>query len=462
MTRRSGTGAVVLAMAVVLSSTVRADVSVSTGAIRATVADSTGAVLPQAHLVLQNESLGFERQADTASDGTFIFSLLPPASGYQLEIRAANFKSATITNLVVRVTEVTNASLRMSIGIQTETITVSADDQQIEVTHPALGGTLTAGALTALPLLTRNIVQLLATDPGVISDPGSTTLFVAGSRSTFNNYMLNGVDANNFRTNALTNNLPTPSPDAVEEFRTQTSLYDASVGRNSGAAISVITRSGTDHFHGNLYEFFRSSHLAANDFFLNRSGAARPFFLRNQFGASLGGPIPVGDRKTFVFMNYEGSRQRNATTISGLLPVLPASRSASGLAAAFGLPTTAIDPVAVNILNLPGPFGGRLVPSGAGASPGRLGSFNFAATSNLNQDQGTIRGDRAFRLFGGDNHLSLHAFGARTDLATPISDPSLFFGQVRIGNGSIDNFANRVYGMDDIHVINPHMLNQLA
>jgi hypothetical protein len=415
-----------------------------------------------ADVTLTNSSLDIQRTTRTDSEGIFIFSLLPPAERYSLSVDASGFKKTQLTGIVVRITETTAISTQLPIGVRTEEAFVQANSSEVEISNPTLGDTLGRQSLTFIPLLNRNFLQLLATDPAVVSDPGSTTLFVAGARSTSNDFVLNGIDGNNFRTNALTNNVPAPNPDALEEFRTQTSLYDATTGRNSGAAIAVLTRSGTDAVHGALYEYFRNNDLAANDFFVNMAGQKRPFFLRNQFGASLGGALPSFGHRLYLFGNYEGSRQRNATIESGFLPVLPGSRTAAGLASAFSLPVSAIDPVAVNILNHSGPYGGLLVPSGTGAAPGRLGTFNFAATSQLEQDQGSFRADRNFSLRGREHRVSLNVFAARSDVRTPISDPSLFFGQQRIGNGSQSSFANRVYSLSDTFVFSSNTINDFT
>ena len=175
-----------------------------------------------------------------------------------------------------------------------------------------------------------------------------------------NNYVLNGIDANNFEWNSL-GSVPTPNPDAVQEVRTQVGQYDATTGRSSGANIALVTRAGSREIHGNALWYHRDSALAANSFFLNRARQPKPFLLRNHFGASLGGPLP--GNSSFWFANYEGSFQRNIVSISGRVPVLPEKRDAASLATAFGLPVTAIDPVAVALLNLPGPYNGGCCPA---------------------------------------------------------------------------------------------------
>jgi hypothetical protein len=430
-----------------------AQVSVSTGSIQGSVTDPAGAVVPGATVTLTNPSLAVNRRTKSLGDGAFLFPLVQPASGYRVEIEAAGFQRQVIEGLTVRVTEVTLANAKLAVGATSDTVTVTGDSQPVQTTTPTLGGVLGPQVVAALPLNTRNPLQLLATDAGVTSLVGSTTIFVAGNRSTFNNYILNGVDANNFEFGSL-GTTPTPNPDAVQEFRTQTSLYDATTGRSSGGNISLVTRSGSNKIHGNLFEFHRDSALAANSFFLNRAQLPKPFLLRNQFGASLGGPFP--GKRSFWFFNYEGSRQRNISSISSFLPVLPARRDAASLAAAFGLPVTGIDPVAVNILNLSGPYNGLLVPSGSGAAVGRMGRFNFTATAVSDSDQGTARIDHEIKLWGGVNRITGNAFLSRIDTFNPIG------GSTGLGTGSVFATANHSFSINDTHIFNPTLINELT
>lgn len=452
MRTRSFWTSVLLSILLLISSEALAQISVSTGAIRGTVTDSNGEAVVGATVVLTNSLMGVNKETKTESDGTFIFPLVQPGSGYQVEIRATGFQRQLLSDLVVRVTEVTAASAKLEVGGLNQEVNIVGESQRVQTDSATLGGVLNTQVITALPLNTRNPLQLLATDAGVISTPGSTTLFVSGSRSTFNNYTLNGTDANNWEFGSLSA-VPTPNPDSIQEFRTQTSMYDATMGRGSGANITVITKSGTSKLHGNAYEFNRSNVLAANSFFANAGGTRRPFFLRNDFGASLGGPLPGG--KTFWFVNYEGTRQRNASTLTTIAPVLPQDRSAPSLAAAFGLPVSAIDPVAVKVLNLSGPFGGKLVPSGIG-QPGGYGAFTFNTTVPLDTDQGTAKVDRDFTIAGQSNHLSVSAFIARQDSSSPNG------GGTGFNNGSRFHYSFRDYAITDTHTFSPNWVNELT
>jgi hypothetical protein len=394
--------------------------STSTGDIQGIVSDSSGSLITNARVVLTNPSLSLERQTTTQSEGRYTFPLLQPGSGYHITIQADGFKEQVLKDLSVRITENTVANARLSIGEASQHVEVSGDAEPIATTSATLGGTVGTRVITSLPLPTRNVLDILGTDAGVLTAfdspastiiQGSNTVYVAGARATSNNYLLNGVDANNFEFQTLAPGVvPIPSPDSLEEFRTQTSLYDATSGYSSGGNINLVTRSGTDRYHGVVYDFLRNTAFNANDYFLNAKGQARPTLIQNQFGGSFGGYIPKIQR-TFFFVNYEGMRQKNGITgtTTGNVPVLPATINASTLAAAFNLSPSAIDPVAVNLLNQPGSYGGYLYPRGVGAV-GTTVSYAYSRPVILNSDQVSSRIDHDFTISGQTNHLTATGF----------------------------------------------------
>jgi outer membrane receptor protein involved in Fe transport len=379
-------------------------------------------------------------------------------------VEATGFQRKQVTNVNVRVTETSVVNAQLAVVGATEQITVSGSDTQpVQTTSGTLGGTLTQQVVVALPLATRNIIDLLGTDAGVasvLSSPsptgqGSNSLFVAGSRATVNNYVINGVDANNFEFHTLAPGIvPTPSPDSVQEFKTQTSLYDATMGRGSGGNITLVTRSGTSKIHGGGYEFHRDRALSANDFFFNKAGAPKPALIQNIFGGSLGGPLP---KSVFWFGNYEGARQKNGVSgsITGPLAVLPATRDAASLAQAFGVPADKIDPVALKFLNAPGPYNGYLFASGTGAAPGKLGSFAFSSPVVFNSNQFTSRLDKDWNIGGGPNRISGVYFWSRGRLVNPGGASTISLGQPY----SFD-FGNDTFSLSDTHTFSSNMLNE--
>ncbi len=202
----------------------------------------------------------------------------------------------------------------------------------------------------------------------------------------------------------------------MQEFIVQTSLYDASQGRNAGGNVEAVTRSGGSEFHGNVYEFFRNSRLNANDFFLNAAGRPRPVLNRNQFGGTLGGPIIA--QKFFFFGSYQGTRERNGASLNNSLtfPVLPAglrddNRTAAGLAATFGLPAAGISPITVALLNARLPSGELAIPSpnatGLAANAGVLTPRSGVSTFRENQFNANFD-----YTFGEDHTLSVKNFFA--------------------------------------------------
>jgi hypothetical protein len=340
----------------------------STGAINGTVQDPSGAMIPGANVTVTSEDTGLKvRETTTTAAGTFSVLLLPPGH-YTVKISTGGFRAYEVAGLSVRVAETTYVNAKMEIGTPKETVTIEAAATQVQTTSATTGWTTESHTIGNIPLSTGNFLTLLALSPGASTDMfpssnvgrGSVTLNVNGERPSDNNYQLEGINANDINL-PVTDNVPLPAVDALAEFKTQTSLYDASQGRNSGANVQVLVKSGTDKYHGDAYEFFRNNDLNANDFFLNAQGQPRPILRQNQFGASFGGPVPKL-KETFFFVNYQGTRASSGistgTFLSTQIPVFPANRDATSLEQAFfpdGLPAgyTTLDTSAVDFLNLP-------------------------------------------------------------------------------------------------------------
>jgi hypothetical protein len=435
-----------------------AQISSSSGAIQGSVTDPSGAAVPGSKVVVTNTLTGVSSEGVTQSDGTYVFAFL--ASGvYKVEVEAAGFRRAVLTDIPVQVTKVAIANVKLELGDITEVVMVRAPAQTVDTRTATVGDVLEGELVRNLPLSTRNFLSLTALQPGV-SAPfvspaeagrGIPQLYVTGQRGTANNFVLNGVDANNYSNNNFVN-VPVPNPDAVGEFRVSTSMYDATQGRSSGGNINVVQRSGTSELHGSAFWFYRSDVLNANDFFFNRNQVAKPVLLQNQFGFAAGGPIPRL-KETFWFASYQGTRQKNGVAggVSGAQPVLPATRDVASLAAAFGVSVDEIDPVAVAWLNRPGPYGGRLYPSGTGAPIGRIGSFSFSAPQIFNEDQVSGTFDR--ELFH-NNRFSGKFFFADMDQFNPIG------GGVSLGQGQYNPQRNWHTAVSDTHTLGPNLINE--
>lgn len=448
----------------VMALPVFAQVSSSTGAIQGSVTDPGGALIPGAKVVLINEATGAKTEGTTQDDGTYIFSLVPPGL-YKVEIESSGFRKTVLTGLAVQITKVTVANAKLELGPVTSEMVVTDSLQQVETTNASTGDVLAGNMVRNIPLATRNFLDLVSLQAGVaatMTNPaalgrGAPQLFVAGQRGTVNNFVLNGVDANNFGNNNL-GNVPVPNPDAIREFRVSTSQYDATQGRGSGGNINVVQSSGTSQYHGNAFWFYRSDALNANDFFFNRSGTKKPVLLQNQLGGTIGGPVPkLGE--TFWFFSYQAMRQKNgvAGAISGNHPVLPATRDAASLAAAFGVPVANIDPVAIAWLNRSGPYGGLLFPSGTCTGvtgcvgPGSTGSFTASSPSFFDENQYNATFDR--ELFR-NNRLGYRFFYAKVSSVNP------FGGGVTLGQGQNSPVDNTHMALSDTHIFSSNIINE--
>ena len=290
----------------------------TTGQVNGVVKDPSGGVVAGAHVTLTSEA-GVNRETTTNADGRYTFSLVPPGV-YRLRVDAKGFKSFIVDKLEVRITEYSVANADLALEGGSTSVTVTSELPMVDTESPSRGAVIPSTDIRQLPLATRNFQQLLTLTPGTsasISNSsdlgrGDTAFNVNGQRTLSNAVVINGVDANSIGTGS-TPNLAVPATDTLQEFIVQTSFYDASQGRNAGSVVAAVTRSGTNDFHGNLYEFFRNDVLDANNFFLKDGDVPRPPYKRNQFGGTLGGPV-IKDRIWF-FGSYQGTREVNGTSL---------------------------------------------------------------------------------------------------------------------------------------------------
>ena len=360
-----------ISLIVGLASVARAQVT--TGTISGTATDPNGAVVAGANVKATNLDMNSSRTTSSDSDGHFVFTLLPPGR-YRVEVSAQGFQNYQ-AELVVNITQTTTVDARLNLAGTTATVMVAAEAPVLQAETSQSGHVIESGTIRQLPLSTRNFQQLLVLQAGAqASVPNSTDLgrgdtafSVNGQRTTSNSVKINGIDANSIGTNS-TPNLAVPSTESLQEFIVQTSLYDASNGRNAGGNVEAVTRSGGNDFHGNIFYFLRNKALNANEPFIKARGLERPILTRNQFGGTLGGRI-VRD-KAFFFFSYQGTRERNGLSLSNSLtfPSVPAglsdgNRTAAALATTFGVPVASISQVAVNILNAKLPNGQFAIPS---------------------------------------------------------------------------------------------------
>lgn len=458
----------------------------ATGAITGNVEDSSGAVVASADVKITNQDTGtVTRAAKTDATGSFTVNLLPVAT-YTVTITSTGFREAKIPDVVVRVTETTRMTAKLVPLQVLEKIEVQALVQTVETTTATTGQAIESKTIRDLPLATQNFQQLLTLSSGAQSElnasaqlgRGNVRVIVNGQREDNNNYLIEGISATDYNV-AQATNIPLPNPDVVQEFKVQTSLYDASQGRNGGGNVNAILKSGTKNFHGDVYEFFRNDVMNANEYFLNNASQERPPVKQNIFGGSFGGPIGKEAQAGFFFVNYQGTRQRSGlspgTLISTTLPVIPASvrndaTMDAALESAFDVPS--IDPVIHKLLlfqsdQFGAPAGGYLFP----ALQGNLGdppkAFIVSKPGKYTEDQFTATWDREFHA--GNDKLSARFFFSNGEQLLPFGAGGL---QASLGGtlaSSISandlNFPydiplnDRFLSINETHLFSPAVVN---
>ncbi len=286
--------------------------------LEGTVEDPSGGVVTGARITAENRQTGYKSTALTDSRGFYIFLSLAPGT-YSLMTEASGFRRAEISGLVLDVSSTITAPIHLELGDISETINVVAKETPVQLADAQGGGVVAHGEIEILPQQERNPMKLAVFQPGVQVTPGSVGLsHVNGARQGSNEVKLDGIDTTEPVTPALGYATPLPG-DLVEEFRVITYSAKAEYGRNSGAQIEIISRSGTNQFHGGLFEYLRNTALNANDFFNNATpgGIPRPKLIYNTFGASLGGPVRRS--RTFFFANWQENRENQEASRNSLV-----------------------------------------------------------------------------------------------------------------------------------------------
>jgi len=403
----------------------------STGALTGVTLDPSGAALPHANVHIERLDGTETRAINSDENGAFGFFLLPPGT-YEVQASKVDFKPVSQPGIHVYVTETLRLQLHLELATRVEKAQVFSDPLMVQLDTSALGRIVDKETVGRLPLVTRNFAQIAGLSPGVVVGvqnagevgTGGTALsqigksndgmFVHGARSYDNNWQLDGISVSDVQgSGSISGGIPIPSPDTLEEFKVQTGLYDAAFGRAAGANISVITKGGSNGYHGTVFEFLRNDVLNANDFFSNRTGQNRPVLKQNQFGFTLGGPIKKD--KLLFFGSYQGTRQVNGTaagqsriacTASLNEPPLTSDRRAETLGKMFAGRSGAqggvtvnpdgsnINPVAMALLNLKLSDGTFLIPTPQTVDPTRelveqQGFSAFTEPCNFEEDQGS-------------------------------------------------------------------------
>ena len=295
-----------------------------TSQITGTISDPSGAIVTSANITVVNEKTGIKWEAKTNGAGIYTVPLLQPGA-YRIEIQAPGFRTVSRSGIQLEVAQTAQLDFSLEIGNAAQSVTVNATAPLLDASSSAIGGLVTSEKVEDLPMLGRNSNALVTLVPGVRATRQTTVnpvleshyqfFSINGSRPNQSQFMLDGGNNTN-----LTFNGPEYSPqvEEVQEFRIQTSNFSAEYANSGGGVINVVSKSGTNQFHGSVFDYFRNDVLTANDFFSNRSGKARPAFRYNQFGGAVGGPIIKN--RTFFFFAYEGLREGIPTVVTTSVP----------------------------------------------------------------------------------------------------------------------------------------------
>ena len=433
----------------------------TTGRITGTVKDPQGAVIAGATVTIENPATADKYSVATDASGSYSI-LQVPSARYEMSMRAPGFAPTQFADVSIGTGETVtvNATLRVATG----NVTVNVGDVPplVRTDSAELSSRLDSQSLEALPLPTRNFLQLLTLAPGV-SAPltnnnaigrSSPNVSVNGLRVNQNSYRINGVDAGDLSLHVFVD-VAVPAPESVSEVNIQTSLYDASVA-GGGGNIQVVTKSGSNTLHGSFYEYFRNESLNANDANLKSAGLGRPLMRRNVYGAALGGPLRKD--RAFFFASYQGIRETNGATEQSLYKdVLIASgltndRSAATLMSTFGV--SGIDPISLNLLHFKLKNGQYLIPTPQTSN----GLVTGTAVSTYHEEQFNTNLD--YRV-GPRDLISGKFFSAHAPLFSALSGSNFGIPSSLPGFGTHINVDNRVLPVQEIHTVSSTSVNEV-
>ncbi len=443
----------------------------TTSDILGTITDNTGAVIANAKVTLRNIETNETRTLQTNGSGDYVFTLLPPGH-YQVRIEASGFKATTIDDLAVEAGDRARADSRLSLGGSNETVTVEASTPLLQADSATVSSTVTAQAVQDLPLNGRNFVQLVQIVPGANEGPGNgltsggrpddrrqtSSFSVNGQDDTLNNFTIDGIDDNE---RIIGSTGVKPIVEAIQEITVQTNNYTAEAGRTAGGVVSIITRQGSNQFHGSAYEFFRNDIFDARN--VLQTTGSKPELRQNQFGGSVGGPV-FKDR-TFFFGDYEGLRQVNGLTYTKTtltqneyndVNSINGGTPQALLAAGNGTQGLPVDPIALAYLKLyPAPNAG-----GAGAL-----TNNYITSPNRTQSSNSfdVRVDHKINannlFFGRYDYNKVNTFtppGLGTNAATGLQ---ISGGQFDFDGPATDTAQQ--YGFGFTHIFTPNLVIDL-
>jgi len=298
------------------------------GTVSGELSDATGAVVQGASVMLSDEEKGFNFVTSSDASGRYLFRSVPPGL-YSVTAEAKGFSKSTSVAFKVDVNQNATTNLTLKVGASSQTVEVGAQSQAIQTEDAETGQVVNRRFINNLPLIDRNVITLTSLAPGVTpmdeqcgADCTGTNFVSNGSRGSTADILTDGASVTNSEPNGgITAATYLPSPEAVEEFKVQQTNFSAEYGFSGASVVNMITRSGTNKFHGSGYEFFRDDSLDANDWFANRAGDPIPPLRRNNYGFTIGGPIIKN--KTFFFFDWDRLRSSGLSTASGAVPTNP-------------------------------------------------------------------------------------------------------------------------------------------
>jgi outer membrane receptor protein involved in Fe transport len=432
----------------------------TTGSFEGTVTDPSGAAVVGARITVLSSQTGLVRNAESNSLGAYLVPLLPPGN-YEIDVEASGFQKYVRTDVTLEVNQVNRIDVALSIGSSAQKVSVHGEETSVDTATATISQVITNKEVTNLPLNGRNFLQLTVLVPGSVPGIPQTQNFtpttqgtnslnvpqVNGLRNQSNNVLLDGTDNNEI---FLGEAAAVPSPDSIQEFSMQTNLYGAEFGRGAGSIVNVVTRSGTDTFHGSIYEYFRNDALDARNFF----ALERPPLKRNQFGASLGGPIVP--KRTHFFVNYDGFRLREGVTSTGSVPTVLekmgnfSQDAVKPINPATGLPfpgdmipMTSWDPVAKNLLQFyPDPNVGTNLFTSSPSAPNNQDSVLARIDQNIGSHDNFF-GTYYYQNGSATSPFATTFLGPETIPEFPIKDSwrfqHLVLGETHVFNSSFIN-----------------------
>jgi hypothetical protein len=408
----------------------------STATLQGTVTDTSNAAVPNAKVVIHNQQTGVDRTTQTDQAGAYLVPGLLPGT-YQITFGASGFQNYVVTDLKLDVASTITENVQLKVGEVSQEVTVSGGEPLVNTSSVSVSQVITQKTVQEIPLNGRHFLDLAPLTPGTMTPPqngflvdplqglGSLSIDTAGQRETTLNLLVNGINLNDEVQNQVTFQ---PSIDTVSEFKIDNSTFPAEYGRNSGAIVNIATRSGTNDFHGEAFDFLRNNYFDARNFFNPVTQPQSPL-IRNDFGGDFGGPIKKN--KAFMFLSYEGLRQRHALNLDASVPVQG---------------TTSSDSTVNNILKL------LPTPTQTVAPGATFGTFLGVTDAPVNEDIGT--GDVSVNLTTSDE---LHGYYAieKDHRFEPTSGTNLpGFGDTRDG-------SRQLLTLTESHTFNADLTNQV-